>query len=61
MREIRGDTSRGEACAMRWFEHIQQGLWRQRKTKLDIRGVREERFKVLEHHQGASIRLESGS
>jgi hypothetical protein len=28
--------------------------WRQRKTKLDMRGVRKERFKELEYHQGDS-------
>jgi hypothetical protein len=57
---------------LRWFEHIQRmsadapirnGIirWtdnekREKKTKLVIGGVREERFEGLVYHQGASIR-----
>jgi hypothetical protein len=57
---------------LRWFEHIQRrpveapvrsgvirridNERRQRKTKLDMGGVHEERFEGLEYHQRDSIK-----
>jgi hypothetical protein len=57
---------------LRWFGHMQRrpveapirngvirrtgNNKRQRTTKLDMGGVREERFELLVYHQGASIR-----